>query len=50
MAQIRARQYFHVSSSVIFGSEQTEHPALELACTWRLLQPKAVEYCAADPQ
>lgn len=28
MAQITPRQYFHVSSSVIFGSEQTEHAAL----------------------
>lgn len=50
MAWIRARQYFHVSSSVNFGSEQTEHPVLwNWYCTWGILQSKAVEYSTADP-
>lgn len=51
MARIRARQYFHDSSSVNFGSAQTEHPVLwNRYCTWGLLQSKAVKYSAANPQ
>lgn len=50
MAQIRSRQYFHIfTSDFSFWTNRASCP-LELVHTWRLLLPKAVEHCAADPQ